>query len=84
MEYVILLGLAAGTLTAISFLPQVIRTWKLKEAKDLSLMTYIILTLGVTLWLIYGIIKSDIPIIAANTVTIVLASTILFFKLKYG
>lgn len=83
MSLIILLGLAAGALTTIAFIPQVIRTWKTKSAHDLSLGMYIILCTGILLWLIYGLIIEDIPIIVANAVTLSLALVILYFKLTY-
>ena len=82
MNEVQVLGLAAGSLTTIAFVPQVIKTWKSKSAKDLSLGMFLFFSLGVALWLIYGIMVHDVPVIAANLVTLVLASTILFFKLR--
>ena len=78
-----LIGLLAGTLTTISFVPQVLKTWKTKSAGDLSLGMYSIFCLGSMLWLIYGLIISDIPVIAANAVTLALAFTLLYFKLLY-
>lgn len=83
MSALMILGLTAATLTTIAFVPQVLKTWRSKSAKDLSLGMYLIFTSGVILWLIYGIIKNDIPIIAANVVTLTLALTILYFKLFY-
>lgn len=77
------IGLAAGSLTTVAFLPQVIKTWKSGSAKDLSLGMFSFFCLGVLLWLIYGILQKDIPVIAANLATLVLASTILFFKLRF-
>ena len=77
------LGLIAGGLTTISFLPQVIKTWKSKSAKDLSLGMFAIFSAGVSLWLIYGIYMSSIPLIAANALTLILCVTILYFKLKF-
>ena len=84
MEKIIILGLIAGTLTTISFLPQVIKTWKLKETKDLSLWMYILACTGILLWLSYGLLIKDLPLILANSVVLVLASIVLFLKLKYG
>ncbi len=84
MELVTILGLTAGVLTTWAFLPQVIKTWKLKETRDISLLMYIILCTGVLLWLIYGLFIRDLPVILANSFTLVLASIVLFFKLKYG
>ena len=78
-----LIGLFAGSLTTISFLPQVIKTWKSRSAKGLSLGMFLLFSLGVLLWLIYGLIIKDIPVIVANLVTLILASTILIFKLSF-
>jgi MtN3 and saliva related transmembrane protein len=83
MNHVQILGLVAGSLTTAAFLPQVIKTWKSKSAKDLSLGMFSLFCLGVALWLIYGIIVRDIPVIAANLVTLMLAATLLVFKLRF-
>jgi MtN3 and saliva related transmembrane protein len=83
MNFVQLLGLSAGKLTTIAFLPQVIKTWKSRSAKDLSLGMFSLFCLGVALWLAYGVLVSDIPVIAANMLTLMLASTLLFFKLRF-
>jgi MtN3 and saliva related transmembrane protein len=77
------LGLAAGALTTAAFLPQVVKTWKSRSAKDLSLGMFSLFCLGVLLWLVYGLMVMDIPVIAANLVTLMLASTLLFFKLRF-
>ncbi len=78
-----ILGLVAGSCTTVAFLPQVIKTWKSRSAKDLSLGMFSFFCFGVLLWLIYGIMVQDIPVIAANMVTLMLASTLLFFKLRF-
>jgi MtN3 and saliva related transmembrane protein len=78
-----LLGLIAGSLTTAAFFPQVLKTWKSKSAKDLSLGMFSLFCLGVLLWLVYGLIVMDIPVIAANLLTLMLASTLLFFKLRF-
>lgn len=83
MNTIQFIGLAAGALTTSAFLPQVIKTWKSRSAKDLSLGMFSLFCLGVLLWLIYGIIVRDIPVIAANLLTLMLASTLLFFKLRF-
>lgn len=83
MNYTQLLGLVAGSFTTIAFLPQVIKTWKSRSAKDLSLGMFSLFCLGVLLWLIYGIQVKDIPVIIANMVTLLLASSLLFFKLRF-
>ncbi|MFP4163206.1 MAG: SemiSWEET transporter [Chitinispirillaceae bacterium] len=76
-------GLAAGALTTASFLPQVIKTYRSRSAKDLSLGMFSLFTLGVFLWLIYGIAIKELPIIAANAVTFVLALSLLVSKFRY-
>jgi MtN3 and saliva related transmembrane protein len=83
MDFVQLLGLIAGSCTTIAFLPQVIKTWKTRSAKDLSLGMFLFYCFGVLLWLVYGICQRDIPVIGANFVTLMLASTLLFFKLRF-
>jgi MtN3 and saliva related transmembrane protein len=83
MNEVQILGLAAGSCTTIAFLPQVIKTWKSGSAKDLSLGMFSFFCFGVLLWLIYGIMVRDVPVIVANTLTLMLASTLLFFKLRF-
>jgi MtN3 and saliva related transmembrane protein len=83
MNQIQILGLVAGFCTTIAFLPQVLKTWKSRSAKDLSLGMFSFFCFGVLLWLVYGIVQKDIPVIAANAVTLMLASTLLFFKLKF-
>lgn len=83
MDLIQVLGLAAGSLTTMSFLPQVIKTWRSRSAKDLSLVMFSLFCVGVVLWLIYGIIVKDIPVMVANFVTFLLAATLLFFKLRF-
>jgi MtN3 and saliva related transmembrane protein len=78
------IGLAAGTLTTIAFLPQVIKTWQSKSAKDISLGMFSTFCTGVFLWIVYGLSIGDLPILLANIITFILAFTILVFKFRYG
>lgn len=84
MNYIALIGLSAGTCTTLSFLPQLIKTLRLKETKALSLPYYIVLATGMFLWTVYGIFMGDTPIIVANSISFVLAIMILVLKIKYG
>jgi MtN3 and saliva related transmembrane protein len=84
MDVVTALGLVAGTLTTVAFLPQVLQTWKTKSTKDLSLPMLLSFTTGVLCWLIYGICIDSLPIALANGVTLLLAGANLGLKLKYG
>lgn len=79
----LILGIAAGTLTTISFIPQVIKIYKMKDAKELSLLTFCIFSFGVFLWLVYGILIKEWPIILANGITLVLIFMIIGMKIKY-
>jgi MtN3 and saliva related transmembrane protein len=83
MNWITLLGISAGILTTISFLPQVIKAWKTKQTKDISMGMYAIFVSGVALWLLYGIAINDLPVILANSVTLLLAGSVLIMKIKY-
>ena len=83
MAYAEFIGFAAGTLTSLAFLPQVIKVWKTKSTKDISLIMFIVLCIGAFLWFIYGIIINSLPVILANAITFVLAIIILIFKIRY-
>ena len=76
-------GLGAGLLTTFAFVPQVLKIWRTKSAKDISLRTYIAFSLGVAMWLVYGILKQEPPIILWNAVTLVLAIAIVAMKLRF-
>lgn len=84
MDVIALYGYLAATCTTVSFLPQIIKILKEKEAKDISIGMYLIFTFGVMFWLIYGIMLNELPIILANSITLVFACTVLFLKYKYG
>ena len=83
MKIEMLIGLLGGTFTTISFFPQVIRIWKTHSTKDLSLSMFLLFSIGVLLWLIYGIILMQWPIILANVITLIMALVILIFKIIY-
>lgn len=79
-----LIGLAAATLTTISFLPQTYRSLRTRDTHGISLGMYALFALGITLWLIYGILIHDLPVTLANSVTLVLTLVVLALKLRYG
>jgi MtN3 and saliva related transmembrane protein len=84
MPWFDIIGALAGTFTTISFVPQVIRTWRSGCAEDLSLFMFTLFSLGALLWLIYGIALGSLPIIVANAVTLALALMILLLKIRYS
>lgn len=83
MDFHTIIGLTAGFCTTVAFLPQAIKTWKTKSAKDLSLGMYSIFCTGIILWLIYGFLINDLPVILTNLASMILATSILYFKLTY-
>lgn len=83
MTAIQILGLAAGTITSITFLPQVIHIWKTKSAKDLSLTMLLLLILGVTMWLSYGLLIKDTAIIYTNSMVLIMSIILLGFKFKF-
>ena len=83
MDTTLLIGYIAGTLTTISFLPQVIRTWKMRETKDFSLAMLLLFATGILLWTVYGIWTESLPVILANVITFLLIIVLLAMKIKY-
>ena len=83
MDSITILGLVAATLTTSAFLPQMIKTWQSKSAKDVSLGMLITFCIGVFLWLIYGLYIQALPIIIANSLTLIFNLIILWLKIKY-
>lgn len=79
-----ILGLVASVFTTSSFVPQVWRTWKTRDVSGISLPTYLIITIGLALWLIYGILRGDLPLIVANAVMVVLTGAITVMKIVFG
>ena len=82
-DFINLTGLLAAFCTTISFLPQAIKTIRTKDTSAISLPMYVLFTGGTVLWLIYGILFKSTPVMIGNFVTLVFASIILAFKIKY-
>jgi len=77
-----LLGLVAGTLTTAAFVPQVAKTWRTRSTADISLGMFLLFNAGLVLWFAYGLVLGSWPIILSNAVTLVLAGSILYVKLR--
>jgi MtN3 and saliva related transmembrane protein len=84
MDAVTFLGMAAGTLTTISFIPQVIRIWKTRSTKDISVGMFMLFCAGIFLWILYGFLINSLPVIITNIVTFIFALIILGLKLRNG
>ena len=78
-----IVGLVAATLTTAAFVPQVYKTWKTKSVKELSLTMYLVMFMGILLWLTYGILINSFSIILANIVTGLLVLLLIYLKLRH-
>jgi MtN3 and saliva related transmembrane protein len=83
MDYVAAIGLVAGALTVIAFFPQLMKVWKTRSTRDISLGMFSIFCVGVFLWFAYGILTEDQPVTVANLLVFVQALIIIAFKIKY-
>lgn len=81
--YATTIGFMAATLTTIAFIPQVIKVLHTRSARDVSVGMYALFTTGVALWLGYGILIVSWPVIAANSITLVLAGAVLVMKIRF-
>lgn len=79
-----IIGSIAATLTTSAFIPQAWQVWRTRHTADISLGMYTLFTLGVALWLAYGLELASWPIIIANSITLLLAGAVLIMKLKFG
>jgi MtN3 and saliva related transmembrane protein len=77
------IGFISATFTTVAFIPQVIRVWKTKSARDVSLGMYALFNTGVALWLCYGLLIESWPIIVANSITLILACSVMVMKLNF-
>ena len=83
MDWVILIGLAAAVLTTFSLVPQIVKILRTKGTKDISLLMYVVITIGFFLWLVYGVLREDPAIIFANVIALILGLFVLVLKIKY-
>ncbi len=79
-----IVGSIAAFLTTLAFVPQVIKIWRSRSAKDISLPMYVVFTTGVALWLAYGVMLGAMPIIIANCITLLLTLAVVVMKLRWG
>ncbi len=84
MDFIAILGYIAGILVVGSLLPQFIKSWRTRSTKDISLWRYIIYSVGLILWIIYAILIQSGPVAVTNSIGLILASGILYLKIRYG
>ena len=77
-------GLLAAICTTVSFVPQVVKAWRTRSTADISAGMFVLLVVGIGLWLFYGAMLGDLPLILANFVTLCLTGVILVLKLRFG
>jgi MtN3 and saliva related transmembrane protein len=82
MNWIYVSGLLAAVLTSSSFLPQALKTIRTKDTTSISLSMYILFTVGTLMWFIYGLATNNVPVWLANGFTLILASIILYFKIR--
>jgi MtN3 and saliva related transmembrane protein len=78
------IGMLAAVCTTVSFVPQLIRVWRLRSAREISLTMFLVFSLGTVLWLVYGIAIRSVPVMLANAVTLALSLAILAMKVRFG
>jgi MtN3 and saliva related transmembrane protein len=83
MTGVDILGYSAGAITSLTFLPQVVKTWKIKSAKDISLMMFVIAAVNEVMWIVYGVLLDNWVIILTNIIVLSMALTMIYFKLRF-
>ena len=84
MNYITIIGLVAGACTTASFLPQILQIYRSKQTRDLSLPMFTALTIGIFLWIVYGILSKSLPVTLANSIAFISCLYIVIMKIKYG
>jgi MtN3 and saliva related transmembrane protein len=79
-----IIGIIAGILTATSMLPQLIKIIKEKKADDISILMLLVLLSGIALWIVYGVMREDLPIVATNSFSLLVNITTMILRIKYG
>jgi MtN3 and saliva related transmembrane protein len=83
MDFIDIIGLFAGICVTVSVIPQIIKVWRTKKVKQISLLTFSVLTFGIAIWVVYGILKKDFPIIITNSVSLFLNLIMVYFLIYY-
>jgi MtN3 and saliva related transmembrane protein len=84
MNFIEIIGYVAMTFVMVAFLPQAYQVWKTKDVSGVSFATYLLLTISGLLWLVYGFLRQDYPIMFTNSILFIVQSSILYCKWKYS
>lgn len=79
-----IIGIVAGIITTGALVPQALKIYKTKSARDVSLTMFIFMAIGISLWFFYGVLIKELPVILANLVSLILIFSIIFMKIRYG
>ncbi|MGO4821064.1 MULTISPECIES: SemiSWEET family sugar transporter [unclassified Flavobacterium] len=83
MNLIDVLGFFAGICVTLSVIPQIVKVWRTKKVQDISLLTFGMLTFGIAVWVVYGILKNDLPIVITNGVSLTLNLIMIYFIIHY-
>ncbi|WP_031454690.1 SemiSWEET family sugar transporter [Flavobacterium chungangense] len=83
MNFTDIMGLFAGFCVTVSVIPQIIKVWKTKKVQQISLLTFSVLTFGIAIWVVYGVLKNDFPIIITNSISLFLNLIMVYFLIYY-
>ena len=83
MSYIDIIGFIGGALTTLALVPQAVKAWRTKHTRDISIWWILTLTIGIILWLVYGILIGSLPIIVSNAATLIFALIVLILKIRY-
>ncbi|RUT71353.1 hypothetical protein D0817_05620 [Flavobacterium cupreum] len=83
MDFTNVVGLFAGICVTLSVIPQILKVWKTKKVKEISLLTFSVLTFGIAIWVVYGFLKEDLPIIITNSISLFLNLIMVYFIIYY-
>jgi MtN3 and saliva related transmembrane protein len=84
VNFATLVGLGAATCTTAAYIPQVVKAWRSKHTADISIGMFLLMNFGVLLWLAYGTMVGDVPLVVSNTLTLCLTGTVLALKIWFG
>lgn len=79
-----IIGIIAGIITTSALIPQALKIYKTKSAKDVSLTMFVFMAIGIALWFFYGVLIKELPVILANFISLILIFSIIFMKIRYG
>jgi MtN3 and saliva related transmembrane protein len=84
MSWIEIFGFAAGVVTAIGMMPQLVKTVKTKKVDELSIQMFLIYLLGFIMWITYGVVQEDLPIVVTNSISVILTLIMIYLKIRFS